>query len=438
MTTPGVILAAPASGSGKTVTVLALLRHLRRAGIAVASCKVGPDYIDPRFHEAASGRPCLNLDPWAMRRDTLAGLIAGAGRDAELLVVEGVMGLFDGAADGTGSTADLAATTGWPVVLVVDAKAQAQSVAALVHGFGSFRADVPVAAVILNRVGSPAHEAMLRSALMPLDMPVLGALPRLHALTLPDRHLGLVPAEEHAGLEEFLDGAAAVVGRQLDVAALRALARPAETISEGPPTSVPPLGQRIAVARDIAFTFTYPHLCLGWQAQGAELVPFSPLADEPPDAFADAVLLPGGYPELHAGRIAGNRHFLTGLQDAAARGAAVYGECGGYMVLGRGLVDAAGNRHAMAGLLGVETSFARRRLHLGYRRVVTMADGPQWPAGTGFRGHEFHYASVLAETDGEPLFQARDARGADLGTMGLRQGRVYGSFLHIVDRDISA
>jgi len=428
--TPGLVIAAPSSGSGKTVVTLGLLRALRRRGVDVASYKVGPDYIDPRFHATASGRPCRNLDPWAMRPATLARL---AGQRAELLVVEGVMGLFDGAADGSGSTADLAALAGWPVVLVLDVARQGQSAAAVLHGFRSFRADVSVAGVILNRVGSASHEAMIRTALAPLGVPVLGAVPRSAELDLPHRHLGLVQAEEHADLDTFLDRTAAILAGAVDLEALQALARPARFAATPVGFALPPLGQRIALARDEAFAFAYPHLLEDWRAQGAELLPFSPLADEAPDAAADAVCLPGGYPELHAGRLAGNARFLDGLRAAAARGAAVYGECGGYMVLGDALEDAEGTTHAMAGLLPVATSFARRRLHLGYRRAVALADSPLGPAGAVFRGHEFHYASVTSADTGTPLFRAADARGSDLGTLGSRRGTVFGSFLHLVD-----
>lgn len=428
--TPGLVIAAPSSGSGKTVTTLGLLRALRTAGVDVASCKVGPDYIDPRFHAAASGRPCRNLDPWAMRRATLARL---AGAEADLLVVEGVMGLFDGAADGTGSTADLAALAGWPVVLVLDVARQGQSAAAVLHGFRGFRPDVHVAGVILNRVGSPSHEAIIRAALAPLGVPVLGAVPRSAALELPHRHLGLVQAEEHADLDAFLDRAAAVLGRAVDLDALRSLARPARFSGSPAGFTLPPLGQRIALARDQAFAFAYPHLLEDWRAQGAELLPFSPLADEAPDAAADAVYLPGGYPELHAGRLAANRRFMDGLRAAAGRGAVVYGECGGYMVLGDALQDAGGATHTMAGLLPVATSFAKRTLHLGYRRMMALADTPLGPAGTELRGHEFHYASITSADAGQPLFRVADARGTDLGRLGSRQGSICGSFMHIVD-----
>ena len=433
--TPALVVAAPASGSGKTVVTLALLRRLRNDGVAVASAKVGPDYIDPAFHRAASGRPCRNLDGWAMRPATLARLAGQAAVDAELMIVEGVMGLFDGAAGGGGSTADLAAEAGWPVVLVVDVRGQAASAAALVQGFAGFRVGVEVAGVIFNRVGGAGHRRILAEAMAPLGMPLLGMVPRDARLALPDRHLGLVQAGEHGDLEGFLDSAAAIVGEHVDLAAFQALARPARLHApDTAPPPIAPLGQRIAVAGDHAFAFAYPHLLDGWRGAGAAVLPFSPLADEAPAADVDAVYLPGGYPELHAGRLAANTRFLDGLGAAAARGAAVYGECGGYMVLGQGLVDAAGARHAMAGLLPLEISFAESRLHLGYRQAVLAAQGPLGPKGTRFRGHEFHYARVVSEDAGQPLFACRDARGADLGPAGCRHGPVMGSFLHLIDR----
>jgi cobyrinic acid a,c-diamide synthase len=431
---PGLIIAAPATGSGKTSVTLGLLGALRRRGLRVAAAKVGPDYIDPGFHAAASGRTCLNLDPWAMRPAMLDGLAAAAGRDADLLLVEGVMGLFDGARDGSGSTADLAARLGWPVLLVVDMQGQGASVAAVVEGFRRFRRGLDVAGVIGNRVGGAAHAELLRRALAPLDLALLGLLPGCADIALPGRHLGLVPAAEQAALAARLDAAAEWVAAHLDLDRLVALARPARTVPAPRAPAIPPLGQRIAVAADAAFAFAYPHLLQAWHEAGASLLPFSPLADAAPDAAADAVYLPGGYPELHAGRLAGNAAFLAGLRRAAGRGAAVYGECGGYMVLGEGLVDAAGTRHPMAGLLPVETSFAARRLHLGYRAITLLGPAPIGAAGACFRGHEFHYASLLGEAAETPLFGSRDALGTDLGTVGARRGSVFGSFLHLIDR----
>ena len=435
---PALIIAAPASGSGKTMLTLALLRALRNRGVAVSSFKVGPDYIDSAFHQAACGRTCYNLDPWAMQPATLAGLLAQTGEAVELVIGEGVMGLFDGAADGTGSTADLAASAGLPVVLVVDVAGQAASAAAVIQGFAGFRADVRVAGVIFNRVGGSGHVRALERACRSLDMPILGYLPRSTDLALPDRHLGLVQAAERTDLDGFLDRAAALVAAQIDLMALQAMAAPPALPTAFPRRPLPVLGQRIAVARDPAFAFTYPHLIDDWRAAGAEIVHFSPLADETPDSTADAVFLPGGYPELHAGRLAGNRIFLDGLRSAATRDAVIHGECGGYMVLGQGLIDAHGVRHAMAGLLPLETSFAERRLHLGYRAMTLAESGPLGEAGTGFRGHEFHYATVLEEGAAAPLFACRDALGDDLGNTGCRVGRVMGSFLHLIDAEADA
>jgi cobyrinic acid a,c-diamide synthase len=436
---PGLIIAAPGSGSGKTALTLALLRSFRNAGVAVASAKVGPDYIDPAYHAAASGRPCHNLDTWAMRPATLAGRIDALSRGAELVIVEGVMGLFDGGPDGAGSTAELARLTGWPVILVVDARGMAQSAAALVQGYARFSPDVEIAGIVFNRVGSAAHGRLLAEACAPLCIPVIGGLRRQAGLALPDRHLGLVQAAEHSDLEGFLDRAAAAVAEALDLALLRSLTRPArlDCAAAGEEPPLPPLGQRIAVAADAAFSFTYPMVLEGWRRTGAEIMAFSPLQDQPPDPAADALFLPGGYPELHAGRLAGNRRFLAGLRDAAVRGATVYGECGGYMVLGEVLVDGDGAGHEMAGLLPVRTSFAAKRRVLGYREVAVQAAGILGPDGTRYRGHEFHFAAALAEGDA-PLFRVWDAAGTSLGAAGTRSGRVAGSFIHVIDGEGTA
>ncbi|MDE0202989.1 MAG: cobyrinate a,c-diamide synthase, partial [Rhodospirillaceae bacterium] len=348
-----------------------------------------------------------------------------------LVIGEGAMGLFDGARDGTGSTADLAVRLGLPVVLVVDARGQGASVAALAEGFVNHRPDVTVAGVILNRVAGAAHERLLRDALDARSAPVLGVVPRDEALSLPSRHLGLVQACESEG--SWVDRAASVVGRAVDIDALEGLARPLRATPTQRGAAIPPLGQRIAVARDAAFGFCYDALMEDWRSAGASVMPFSPLADEAPDGSADAVYLPGGYPELHAGRIAGASRFLDGLRAAVARGATIFGECGGYMVLGRGLTDADGQRHAMAGLLPLETSFQERRLSLGYRQARLAAEGPLGSAGAGFRGHEFHYCRAVSEDAEQPLFTTQDATGTPLGHAGMVAGTVSGSFIHLID-----
>jgi cobyrinic acid a,c-diamide synthase len=435
----GLILAAPASGSGKTLVAAGLLRALRDRGIRVAPAKAGPDYIDPTFHTLASSRACINLDAWAMRRDTLAGLVGSLEAEAELALCEGVMGLFDGAGpDGeTGSTAELARLTGWPVVLVVDARGQGASAAALIAGFARHDAAVPLAGVIFNRVSRGRHRELLECALarhLP-GLPCLGFLEAHPELSLPERHLGLVPAEEQPTTEAVLVRAASAVAADINLDRLIALARPSRLNTDALPTPLPPLGQHIAIARDDAFLFAYPAVLEAWRRLGATLSFFSPLADEPPDSEADAVYLPGGYPELHAGRLAAAGCCLAGLRRAAAAGVAIYGECGGHMLLGDTLTDADNVTHRMAGLLPLATSFAERRLHLGYRTARLLADTPLGRRGAWFRGHEFHYATTLRADGAEPLFALTDSYGIDLGTSGLRCGSVFGSFIHLIDRE---
>jgi cobyrinic acid a,c-diamide synthase len=434
----GLILAAPASGSGKTLVTAGLLRLLRNRRMRVAAAKAGPDYIDPTFHAAAMGGVSINLDPWAMRPATLAGLVGGLEAAADIVLCEGVMGLFDGAGpEGeAGSTAALARVTGWSVVLVVDARHQGASAAALVEGFARHDPEVPLAGIIFNRVAGPNHRAVLETAMarhLP-DIPCLGAVPRHPELSLPERHLGLVPAGEEEAAESVIAGAALAVAANLDIARLLALARPSAFAGAAPLAPLMPLGQRIAIARDEAFLFAYPAVLAGWRRLGAELAFFSPLADEMPDPAADAVYLPGGYPELHSGRLAAAEGFIAALERAAAAGRAVYGECGGYMVLGESLTDGAGRAHRMAGLLPLATSFAERRLHLGYRAATLFGAGPLGAKGAGFRGHEFHYATTIAAGAAAPLFALTDASGNDLGASGLRRGSVMGSFIHLIDR----
>jgi cobyrinic acid a,c-diamide synthase len=322
------------------------------------------------------------------------------------------------------------------VVLVVDASGQGASVAALVAGFARHDPEVSIAGVILNRVAGERHRALLSEAIarhLP-EMPVLGAVPAATSLTLPARHLGLVPADEIGEAEAVVGDAAGQIAEAVDIARLVALARPSRcTPPAGLATPLPSLGRHIAIARDKAFLFIYDATLAGWRRQGAAISFFSPLADEPPTADADAIYLPGGYPELHAGRLASAEHFHAGLRAAADAGKEIYGECGGYMMLGETLTDADGKAHRMAGLLPLATSFAERRRHLGYRAVRLLARCPLGAAGAGFRGHEFHYASIVAEGDAKPLFAAADAHGTDLGCAGLRRGSVAGSFIHLID-----
>ncbi|MBV9238217.1 MAG: cobyrinate a,c-diamide synthase [Xanthobacteraceae bacterium] len=434
MTGRGLIIAASHSGAGKTTVALAILAALMRRGVKVRAAKAGPDYIDPAFHAVATGAPSVNLDSWAMTPEILDTLAARQGEGAELLVMEGVMGLFDGAAGPagrSGATADLARYFGLPVILVLDVHGQSQSAAAVVRGFALHDPAVRVAGVILNRVGSDRHRALITDALAPLAVPLLGAMPRHQDIALPERHLGLVQAGEHSDLAKRLDRLAQLAESNFNLDPVIALAAPLTLKPNTNATAVDPPGQRIALARDQAFSFIYPHLLDGWRRAGAEILPFSPLADEPPDASCDACWLPGGYPELHAGALAVAARFRSGMQVLAQRHP-VHGECGGYMVLGEGLEDASGERHAMLGLLGHTTSFAQRKLHLGYRTARLLADSPVGNAASVLRGHEFHYARLVDPGNDAPLVELADAQDAPLGKAGGRRGRVTGTFFHVI------
>ncbi len=433
----GLMISAPASGTGKTTLMLGLLAAFRAQGVTVQPFKSGPDYIDPAFHTAASGRASFNIDSWSMEAARIEGLVGNAD-GADLILAEGSMGLFDGVAikgaSGNGASADIAAHMGWPVVLVLDVSGAAQSVAATALGFKLMRPDVTLAGVVLNRVASPRHEALVRVGMEQAGVAVLGVLPRRSEMELPERHLGLVQAGEQENLDQILTDAAAFVTEHVDLDALRAAARGAHDQVAEPMKIIPP-GQRIALAQDNAFAFVYPHLLAGWRAAGAEIIPFSPLKDEAPDNSADICWLPGGYPELHAGKLAAATMFRDGLRDFAET-RHVHGECGGYMALGAGLVDKEGVRHEMAGLLGLETSFAKRKFHLGYRRATLNAAIPGADAGAQLRGHEFHYASILEEPD-TPLAQITDSNGLTVPETGTYRrmdggGQVSGTFFHLI------
>ncbi len=432
MIPPGLIISAPASGTGKTTVTLGLLAAWRAAGLAVQPLKSGPDYIDPAFHRAASGRMSVNLDSWAMSAERIAGLI-GVAEAADLILAEGSMGLFDGVAQrgeaGTGASADLAALTGWPVVLVLDVSGQAQSAAAVALGFAAMRPEVTLAGVVLNRVASPRHEALVRAGMAAAGITVFGALPRNPGIAVPERHLGLLQAEETPELGRIIAEAGAFVAANIDLAALRAAAG-ATRLAAGAALPVTPPGQRIALARDAAFSFVYPHLLDGWRRAGAEILPFSPLADEAPDMTADCCWLPGGYPELHGGALAVAERFRQGLTLFSAT-RPVHGECGGYMAMGQAIIDRDGHRHAMAGLLGLVTSFQNRRMHLGYRLAELHAPIPGHRAGARLRGHEFHYSTILEQPD-MALARVVDANGEAVAEAGSRRGHATGTFFHLI------
>ena len=434
MATPGIIISAPTSGAGKTTITLGILRALRDKGLNVSAAKIGPDYIDSKFHELAGSGRCVNLDTWGMNKLQLQYLASETSKDSDIFVVEGVMGLFDGALQsgesGNGSTASAALELGMPIILVIDASSQAQSVAALASGFLNHDKQLNFAGVILNRVSSERHGKLLESALSDSGIKVLGTIPSDNDLNLPSRHLGLVQAEEIDALEQFIHKASKSISSNVDLSAIKEASK--SSISSSTEANfLKPLGQHIAVARDLAFNFAYTHILENWMRLGAKLSYFSPLDNEAPDNSCDAIYLSGGYPELFAERLSKNTTFLDSLRIAGASGKVIYGECGGFMVLGQTLTDASGTSFAMSGLLDLKTTFENPKLSLGYRLGELITDCPLGEKGQLFRSHEFHYSRIIHES-GENLFSVHDASGESKGGLGIIKGSVIGSFLHII------
>jgi cobyrinic acid a,c-diamide synthase len=437
MTARALIIGAPRSGSGKTSVTIGLLRAFQRRGVKVRGIKTGPDYIDPGFHEAATRLPGLNLDSWAMAPDLLRHLAREQAEDAELILIESAMGLFDGILsepNRSGAASDLARLFGLPVLLVLDVSGQSQTAAAIACGFMNYDANVKMAACVLNRAGSERHKKLSGEAIEAIGLPVVGTVLRDPTLVLPERHLGLVQASEHPEMDAHIDRLADAMERSLDLDAIFDAAKPFDIPMGSTEKALQPPGQRIALAEDAAFTFLYPHIKREWRILGAEIIPFSPLADEAPPADCDICWLPGGYPELHAGKLASAESFKAGLK-AFSETKPVHGECGGYMVLGEALEDADGMTHAMTGLLSHSTSFAKRKMNLGYRQASLLGRCAIGSTGDVIRGHEFHYARVIDAGTDQPLAMIADGRGTEIGPSGGLRGHVTGTFFHAIARD---
>ncbi|MFD8101182.1 cobyrinate a,c-diamide synthase [Nocardia fluminea] len=482
MSAPAVVIAAPASGSGKTTLATGLIGALRRAGHRVAPFKVGPDYIDPGYHGLAAGRPGRNLDPVLVGQDRVVPLYRHGAQDCDIAIVEGVMGLFDGRIDenrsdaiAEGSTAQVAGLLGAPVVLVVDARGHSQSLAALLHGFATYDSSVRLGGVILNRVGSERHEQVLRAACDRVGLPVLGALPRMAELEVPSRHLGLIPAVEHgSAATAAVDAMTELVAAHVDLRAIIALAggsvfgdawdphvevvSAAEhatggTSSDGDgraddtratdaamvrrqPTSADPTSESassaagsgvvsgrdplIAMAGGPAFTFGYAEHRELLVAAGARVVVFDPLSDVLPVGTAGLVL-PGGFPEEHAGQLSANERLRTAVADGAARGLPIHAECAGLLYLTRSL-----DGHQMAGVIDADAEFGPR-LTLGYRDAVALHDSALWRAGSRVRGHEFHRTRLVRTGAENPAWGWRATDSVAEGAV-VRQ--VHASYLH--------
>ncbi len=443
----GFVIAATQSGSGKTTVTLGLLRALVRRGYTVAPFKVGPDFIDPGHHARVTGAESRNLDGWMVDRSVNLAAFHGSARDADVAIVEGVMGLFDGYDGRTeaGSTAEMAKWLGLPVVLAVDARSMARSAAALVQGFERFDPGLRFAGVIFNRLGSPRHLDYLQEALEGnVAMPCLGGIPRDEAIAMPERHLGLVTREDHPLSDENLDRLADLMEARLDLDRLLASAavEPIPAAAETqPPYPAPRV--RVGVARDAAFCFYYPDNLEILRRHGAEIVPFSPVQGDPLPDDLDGLYFGGGYPELYAGRLSGNGILRRQVLEACRAGMPIYGECGGFMYLCRELTDTEGTVHPMVGCFPFATRMLPRLKALGYREVTltrgTILGGP----GAVIRGHEFHYSEMRSEIEPEDgdgagpgeappsVYRITDRRGVDRAPEGFVRNRTLGSYIHL-------
>jgi cobyrinic acid a,c-diamide synthase len=445
MSRRGFLIAAPQSGSGKTTVSLAIMAALTRRGLAVAPFKCGPDFIDPGYHQLVTGRPSINLDGWMCPADFVCETCTLHAVDADVTVIEGVMGLFDGIGSSSieGSSAQIAALTGAPVVLVVNARGMAASAAALVKGFADFDPRVRLAGVIFNNVGSESHCELLQHSMdtsLP-DLAVFGCIPRDESLEISSRHLGLVTAEDNPLSNDFIERLATMAERCLDLEGLAGLgfdyAQSLESSrsvnvdrlvgpKSGPECGVEPL-VRIAVGRDAAFCFCYPDNLRLLREAGAEIVFFSPLDDAglPPDI--SGVYLPGGYPELHAERLSANVGMKKALKFAISADMPVYAECGGLIYLSAGLEDA-------GDFIDVFSARARmlpKRKALGYRQVETCSDSIIGPAGTVARGHEFHYSEIGTLPDSIVRHYRVSRQGRELAREGYGYRNCLASYIHL-------
>jgi cobyrinic acid a,c-diamide synthase len=433
VTVPRVVIAAPGSGHGKTSVATGLLGALRQRGLAVSPHKVGPDYIDPGYHALAAGRPGRNLDPWLVGENQIVPMFthgASTPAPADIAVIEGVMGLFDGAS-GRGdfaSTAHVARLLGAPIILVVDAAGVSSSAAALLHGFATWDQGTRLGGVIFNRVGSAHHERLLRDAAGAAGVPVLGVIRRLDQLAVPSRHLGLVPAPELGGDAAAAVGAfTAVVADGVDLEAVLRLARTAGALpdtadisAERTVVSAPP--PRIAVAGGAAFTFGYAEHPELLAAAGAEVVTFDPVRDEKLPDHVHGLVIGGGFPEEHAADLSANASLRTEVAALAETGAPVIAECAGLLYLARSL-----DGHPMCGVLEVDTAMTSR-LTLGYRDAVAATSSPLGPAGIRAHGHEFHRTAI--RSGGQTANAWRWTASGSAVSEGFVRGRIHASYLH--------
>ncbi len=435
----GLIIAATGSGCGKTTLSLGLMAALVRRGLRVMPFKVGPDFIDPGHHRSVTGSASHNLDGWMLSRHFNQTTFHQRANRGDIALVDGVMGLFDGY-DGrsdAGSTAQMAKWLKLPIVLVVDARSMARSAAALVQGFENFDPQLTFVGVLFNRIGSARHLRYLKEALAGnVTMTCLGGVPREAAIHMPERHLGLVTAEDQPLDATQIDCLADLIEAHVDLDHILTLASPVceAPQANGAPADVSACGPRIGIARDRAFCFYYPENLALLEANGARLVFFSPLNDTTPPEDLDGLYFGGGYPEVNARRLAANEAMRSAILAMSRKGMPIYGECGGFMYLGRGLVDLEGRQHAMTGCFPLTTRMLTRRKALGYREIQFQTPCILGPPGSRARGHEFHYSEIETPATAGDLataYRVVARSGDEMKTEGFCRRRTLGSYIHL-------
>jgi cobyrinic acid a,c-diamide synthase len=439
--TKSILVSGTHSGCGKTSLTLGLLAALTRRGMRCAPFKTGPDFIDPGLHELACGRVSHNLDSWMLSPGTNSEIFSRYASGSDVAVIEGAMGLFDGASgvSESGSAAHMAKLLGIPVVLVVDVSGMARSVAAMARGFSCFDPDLATAGVVCNRVGGPGHREFLAEALDMAGVPVLGSLARVPELAMPSRHLGLVTAQDLTAHPDWIQRLADWVEAGVDVdRLLRALPEtglaptcPPVSAPSAPPVPPPPRRVRLGVARDRAFCFAYAENLRLLDAAGADVFFFSPLADQRLPDGLDGLYLPGGYPELHAEALSANTAMLSDIRGFCLSGRPVYAECGGFMALTRAIEDQEGRAWPMAGVFDCTARMRPRFAALGYREALLTTPTPLGPAGTVARGHEFHYSNLTGVPDVPAVYRLSGRKGPLDAPEGFLRGNTLGSYVHL-------
>lgn len=434
-----IVIAGTGSGVGKTTVTIGLMAALRRSGLTVQGFKVGPDYIDPTYHSAVTGRTSRNLDTWMLSSDVMREIFLRGSEEADISVIEGVMGLYDGKdpLSNAGSTAEIAILLDAPIILIVNVQSMARSAAAVVMGYQKLDEWVRIAGVIVNKCGSAGHYELVKAAIeQECGIPVVGWLQRDESLDIPERHLGLVPAIERGELAPFFQHACGLAEKGIDMKRIVSLAEeapelqwPKERLFERKPSSYGS-GPAIAVARDAAFHFYYPENLELLELRGAKLHFYSPLAGEHVPEDADGLYIGGGFPEEFAARLAANESAKADLQRHAAKGLPIFAECGGYMYLARSITDREGQVHEMAGLIPADVIMQKKLAALGYREATALSDCLLLEKGETIRGHEFHYSKLVTEQEGYPfVYETKGLRGTS--PEGYQKANVMAGYTHL-------